>query len=106
MLRLFNFRIEDLMNLRREMRREITPKRPIFAQTEIKIPLEIIVTVGKRYIVGVAEFGDKTETIVRPLLPFMIPPEPEEIAKELLKKLGVPESVWYEILKTKREMET
>jgi len=68
------------------------------------MPIELMVAVGKRHVVGIAEFGNESATIERPILPFMKPPEPEEIAKELLRKLGVPESEWDELLKTKKEI--
>jgi hypothetical protein len=85
-------------------KRETRPRKSIFIQTEMTMPLEIIVATGKRYIVGIADLGDKTVTIERPVFPFVPPCEPEEIAKELLRKLGVPESEWDEILKTKKEI--
>ena len=92
MIRLFHFK------------REIKPRRSIFIQTEMTMPLEIMVAIGKRYIVGIAELGDKSATIERPVFPFVPPYEPEEIAKKLLRKLGIPESEWDEILKTKKEI--
>ena len=92
MVRLFHFR------------RERKTRRSIFVQTDVAIPLELIVTMGKRHIVGIAEMANQSATIERTIIPFTKPPEPEEIAKELLKKLGVPESEWDEILKTKREI--
>ena len=85
-------------------KREIKTRRSIFVQTEVKVPLELMVAVGKRHVVGIAEFGNESATVERPIFPFMKPPTPEEIAKELLKKLGVPESEWDEILKTKKEI--
>ncbi len=85
-------------------RKEEKTKRSIFIQTEATVPLEIMVAVGKRHIVGIAELGNRSETIEKPIIPFIKPPEPEEIAKELLKKLGIPEIEWDEILKTKREV--
>jgi hypothetical protein len=54
--------------------------------------------------VGIAELGNESATIEKTIFPFMKPSEPEEIAKELLKKLGIPESEWEEILKTKKEI--
>ena len=85
-------------------KREIKTRRSIFVQAEVKTPLELMVAIGKRHIVGIAELGDKSATIEKPIFPFVKPPEPEEIAKELLKKLGVPENEWDEILKTKKEI--
>ena len=87
-----------------QFKREVKPRRSIFIQTEMTMPLEIMVAVGKRYIVGIAELGDKSATIEKPVFPFVPPYEPEEIAKELLRKLGVPESEWDDILKTKKEI--
>jgi len=92
MMKLFNFK------------KEMKPKRSIFLQTEITMPIEIMVAIGKRHIVGIAEMGDKSTTIEKSIFPFTAPPEPEEITKELLKKLGVPQSEWDEILKTKKEL--
>jgi hypothetical protein len=92
MMRLFNFK------------KETKTRRSIFLQTEATMPIEIMVAIGKHHVVGIAELGDKSITIEKPTFPFTAPPEPEEIAKELLKKLGIPESEWDEILKTKREV--
>ena len=92
MMKLFNFK------------REMKSKRSIFLQTEATVPIEVMVAIGKRHIVGIAEMGDKSTTIEKPIFPFTAPPEPEEIAKELLKKLGVPQTEWDEILKTKKEI--
>jgi len=92
MVRLFHFR------------KERKTRRSFFIQTEVPVPLELIVAVGKRHIVGIAEFGNESTTIEKLIPPFVKPPEPEEIAKELLRKLGVPESEWEEILKTRKEI--
>ena len=92
MVRLFHFK------------RETKTRRSIFVQAEVKTPLELMVAIGKRHVVGIAELGNQSTTIERPIFPFTKPPTPEEIAKELLKKLGVPESEWDEILKTKKEI--
>jgi len=92
MMRLFNFR------------KETKNKKSIFIETEAKIPLEIMVAIGKRHIVGIAELGNQSATVERTIFPFTRPPEPEEVAKELLRKLGVPEIEWDEILNTKREI--
>jgi len=92
MVRLFHFR------------RERKTKRSIFVQTDVAIPLELVVTMGKRHIIGIAEIANQSATVERTIFPFTKPPEPEEIAKELLKKLGIPESEWEEILRTKREI--
>jgi len=79
-------------------------RKSIFVQTGVEVPLELMVTIGKRHIVGVAELGNESTVVEKPIFPFMKPSEPEEIAKELLKKLGIPESEWEEILKTKKEI--
>jgi hypothetical protein len=85
-------------------RKEEKTKRSIFIQTEASVPLELMVAIGKRHAVGIAELGDKSATVEKTIFPFTVPPQPEEIAKELLRKLGVPEIEWDEILKTKREI--
>jgi hypothetical protein len=92
MVRIFNFRKEE------------KTKRSVFIQTEATVPIEVMVAIGKRHIVGIAEMGDKSATIEKPIFPFTAPPEPDEIVKELLKKLGIPQNEWDEILKTKREI--
>jgi hypothetical protein len=92
MVRLFHFR------------KETRNKRSIFVHTNVMVPLELIVAIGKRHIVGVAEFGNESAVVERTIFPLMKPQEPEEIARELLRKLGIPESEWDEILKTKREI--
>jgi len=85
-------------------KKELKTSRSIFIQTEASTPLELMVVKGKRHIIGVAELGNESATIEKPIAPFLEPPKPEEVAKELLKKLKVPESEWDEILKTKREI--
>jgi hypothetical protein len=92
MVRLFHFK------------RATKTRRSIFVQTEVEVPLELMVAIGKRHIVGIAEFGNESAVVEKPIFPFMKPQEPEEIAKELLRKLGVPQSEWDEILKTKKEI--
>lgn len=78
--------------------------RSIFVQTKVEMPLKIMVAVGKRHAVGIAELGDESTTVEKFIPPFVKPPEPEEIAKMLLKKLGVPENEWEEVLKSKNEI--
>ena len=78
--------------------------KSLFIESKAEVPLKIAIVIGKRHIVGIAELGDQSVTIERHIMPFIKPPEPEEIAKELLKKLGIPESEWDEILKTKKEL--
>jgi len=95
--------IENMMKLFNFIK-EMKTRRSIFIQTEATVPLEIMVAIGKRHAVGIAEMGDKSATVEKTIFPFTAPPQPEEIAKELLKKLGIPESEWDEILKTKREI--
>jgi len=85
-------------------RKEIKTKRSIYVQTEATIPLEIMVAIGKRHAVGIAELGNQYATIEKSVIPFMKPPEPEELAKELLNKLKIPENEWEEILRTRKEM--
>jgi len=85
-------------------KKEIKTKKSVFVQTEATVPLEIVVVVGKRHAVGIAELGNESVTIEKTIFPFIKPPRPEEIAKELLKKLGVPQNEWEEILITKREL--
>jgi len=92
MVRLFSFK------------KETKTKRSIFVQTEVSVPLELMVAIGKRHAVGIAELGNQSATVEKTIFPFIKPPEPEEIAKELLKKLGIPQNEWDEILKTKREV--
>ena len=92
MMKLFNFRKEE------------KSRRSLFLQTVTSIPLEIMIVTGKRHIVGIAELGDKSATLEKLIPLFVKPQEPEEIAKELLKKLGIPENEWDEILKTKKEI--
>jgi len=78
--------------------------RSLFIESKAEVPLKIMVAIGKRHIVGIAELGDQSATIERSTISFVKPPEPEEIAKELLKKLGVPQNEWEEILKSRSEL--
>ena len=82
---------------------EVT-KKSLFVKQEAKVPLEIGVVMGKRHIVGVGELGSKSVTVEKAILPFGKPIQVEDVAKEILKKLGVPESEWESILGTKKEM--
>ena len=95
-----------LFHFKKEEKKEEKTSRSLFLQTSTQVPIEIMVAIGKRHAVGIGEIGDKSATIEKPIYPFGAKTklEPEEIAKELLKKLGVPESEWDEILKTKREI--
>jgi len=92
MARLFHFR------------KEKKTRKSLLIQTEVAVPLELIVAIGKRHIVGIAELGRESVSIEKLVPPFIKPPEPEEIARELLRKLGIPESEWEEILRTRREI--
>jgi len=78
--------------------------KSLFIESKAEVPLKIMVAIGKRHIVGIGEIGDQSVTIEKTIVPFVKPPEPEEIAKELLKKLGVPQNEWEEILKTRNEL--
>jgi hypothetical protein len=78
--------------------------KSLFIESKEEVPLRIMVAIGKHHVVGIAELGDKSATIERPIVPFVKPPEPEEIAKELLKKLGIPQNEWEEILESKKEI--
>lgn len=81
-------------------------KKSLFVQSEAEIPIKIMVAIGKRHVVGIAELGDQSAVVEKAFLPFFKPPEPEEIAKMLLSKLGIPENEWEEILKNKTELQT
>ena len=85
-------------------KKETKTRRSIFIQTEVSVPLELMVAIGKRHAVGIAELGNQSATVEKTIFPFTAPPQPEDIAKELLKKLGIPQNEWDEILKTKREV--
>jgi len=78
--------------------------RSLFIESKAEVPLKIMVAIGKHHVVGIAELGDQSVTIEKHIIPFVKPPEPEEIAKELLKKLGVPQNEWEEILKSRSEL--
>ncbi len=78
--------------------------KSLFIESKTEVPLKIMVAIGKRHIVGIAELGNESATIEKPIIPFVKPPEPEEIAKELLKKLGIPQNEWEEILKSRSEL--
>jgi len=85
-------------------RKETKTRRSIFIETEAKVPLEIMVAIGKRHAVGIGEIGDKSATVEKSIFPFGAKIKPEEIAKEILKKLGIPQSEWDKILETKKEI--
>jgi len=92
MVHLFHFKKEEKI------------KKSLFIQTSTQVPIEIMVVTGKRHIIGIAEIGDKSATVEKPIYPFGEKLTPESVAKELLKKLGIPESEWNEILETKKEI--
>lgn len=80
-------------------------EKSLFIQSKIETPIKIMVVIGKRHTVGIAELGDKSATVERTSSLFSKPPEPEEIAKTLLRKLGIPENEWEEILKNKTRIQ-
>ena len=80
-------------------------KKSLFIQTKAEVPLVIVVGIGKRHIVGIGEIGDKSTVYERTMLLFEKPPEPREVAKEILRRLGVPQSEWEEILSSERTSE-
>jgi len=80
-------------------------KKSLFIQTKAEVPLVIVVGIGKRHIVGIGEIGDKSTTYERAIPLFGKPPEPKDVAKEILRKLGVPQDEWEDILKSERTSE-
>jgi len=85
-------------------KKEEKTSRSLFIQTTTQMPIEIMVAIGKRHIVGIGEVDDKSATVEKTILPFFEKPTPDTVAKEILQKLGVPKSEWDEILQTKREI--
>jgi len=65
----------------------------------------IVVGIGKKHIVGIGEIGDKSATYEKTIPLFGKPPEPKDVAKEILKRLGVPQNEWEDILKSERTSE-
>ena len=96
MVNLFHFKKED--------KKEEKTSRSLFLQTSTQVPIEIMVAIGKRHAVGIGEIGDKSATIEKSIFPFGAKIKPEEIAQEILKKLGIPQSEWNKILETKKEI--
>jgi hypothetical protein len=80
-------------------------KKSLFIQTKAEVPLVIVVGIGKRHIVGIGEIGDKSATYERAVPLLGKPPEPRDVAKEILKRLGVPQDEWEDILKSERTSE-
>lgn len=78
--------------------------RSLFIQSKTEIPLAIAVIIGKHHVIGVGELGDKSALVEKQVFPFMPKPSPEEIAKEVLRKLDVPSDQWETILATKKEI--
>ena len=85
-------------------KKEEKTSRSLFVQTNTQMPIEIMVAIGKRHIVGIGEVGDKSATVEKTIFPFFEKPSPDTVAKEVLQKLGVPKSEWDEILETKKEI--
>ena len=79
-------------------------KKSLFIQTNAEVPLVIIVGIGKRHVVGIGEIGDKSATYEKAIPLFGNPPEPRDVAKEVLR-LGVPQNEWEDILKSERTSE-
>ena len=80
-------------------------KKSLFIQTKAEVPLVIVVGIGKKHIVGIGEIGDKSATYEKTIPLFGKPPEPKDVAKEILKRLGVPQNEWEDILKSERTSE-
>ena len=80
-------------------------KKSLFIQTKAEVPLVIVVGIGKRHIVGIGEIGDKSATYEKVVPLFGKPPEPKDVAKEILRRLGVPQNEWEEILSSERTSE-
>ena len=79
-------------------------KRSIFIQGSVELPIEIVVARGKRHIVGIGEVGDRSATVEKTLFFGTTAQQVEEVVKELLRKLGVPEDKWETIISTRREI--
>jgi len=80
-------------------------KKSLFIQTKAEVPLVIVVGIGKRHVVGIGEIGDKSTTYEKTIPFFGTPPEPRDVAKEIMKRLGIPQDEWEEILKSERTSE-
>ncbi|CAJ31735.1 virion structural protein [Betalipothrixvirus puteoliense] len=85
-------------------KKEIKTPRSLFVSTKAEMPLVLMVAIGKHHAVGIGEVGDKSATVEKFIPPFGVKPTPEEIAKELLKKLDVPKDEWETILATRKEI--
>jgi hypothetical protein len=80
-------------------------KKSLFIQPNAEVPLVIIVGIGKRHVIGIGEIGDKSATYEKTIPLFGNPPEPRDVAKEILRRLGVPQNEWEDILKSERTSE-
>lgn len=78
--------------------------KSLFISTKVEMPLVLMIVIGKRHVVGIGEIGDKSAVVERFIPPFGLKPTPEEIAKELLRKLGIPSDEWDAILATRKEV--
>jgi len=80
-------------------------KKSLFIQTKAEVPLVVVVGIGKKHVIGIGEIGDKSATYEKAIPLFGKPPEPKDVAKEILKRLGVPQDEWEDILKSERTSE-
>ncbi|CAJ31675.1 virion structural protein [Betalipothrixvirus pezzuloense] len=85
-------------------KKEIKTSRSLFVSTKAEVPLVLMVAIGKRHAVGIGEIDDKSAIVEKFIPPFGAKPTPEEIARELLRKLDVPSDQWDAILATRKEI--
>ena len=78
--------------------------RTSFFEATTDMPVHIIVVVTKHKIIGLGIAGDRAELVQYPNFFFFRQVTEEEVAKELLRKLGVPETEWEKVLNSKKPL--
>ena len=79
-----------------------TRKSVFEANTDM--PVHIIVVITRHKVIGLGIAGDRAEVVQYPNWFFFRQVAEEDVAKELLRRLGVPETEWEKILNSKKPL--
>lgn len=75
-----------------------------FFEATTDMPVHIIVVITRHKVIGLGVAGDRAELVQYPNWFFIRQTTEEDVAKELLRRLGVPESEWEKIINSKKPL--
>lgn len=78
--------------------------RKSFFEATTDIPVHIIVVITRNKVIGLGIAGDRAELVQYPNFFFFRQVTEEEVAKELMRRLGVPETEWEKVLNSKKPL--